>query len=104
MKGRYPLYLRQADDSLLAVQINTASVVDDTGDIRTHLAAAFADGRLDERDVPNLLAAAKLANRAQLTCIETDDFCGRAREALNGALQAREPLHKQAALTHQVSA
>ena len=103
MQGRYPLYLRQADDSLPVVQINTASVVDDTGGIRTHLAAAFADGHLDERDVPNLLEVARLANRAQQTCIETDDFCGRAREALNGAIQAREPLRRTAP-THQVSA
>ncbi len=101
--GRRLAYLATADDSLLVVQINTASVRDDTGDIRSHLRAAFADGHLDERDVPNLLEVARLANRAHLTCIETDDLCGRAREALNGAIQAREPLRRTAP-THQVSA
>jgi len=97
--GRRLAYLATADDSLLVVQINTASVRDDTGDIRSHLRAAFADGRLDERDVPNLLEVARLANRAHLTCIETDEECSRARAALNEGLQQREPLGK-AALTH----
>lgn len=101
--GRRLAYLATADDSLLVVQINTASVRDDTGDIRSHLRAAFADGRLDERDVPNLLEVVRLANRAHLTCIETDEECSRARAALNECLQQREPLGK-AALTQHVSA